>query len=159
MIFDIAEGVKTTYNIGSSQSSIRKARAYLDSIGYYTQLVDHTPSLVQQSLYMNKPVYMRGKSLYNGVYEGHAWICDGYVYEATDVNVSLQVISYAEPLYYQTIGDTYTYTTSTLSFYMNWGYGNYSSLYTTSGVDTDWFGQADQYKYSRRDLINVEPLN
>lgn len=37
--------------------------------------------------------------------------------------------------------------------------GNYSSLHTTAGVDTDWIGQAYQFKYNRRDLINVEPLN
>lgn len=64
-----------------------------------------------------------------------------------------------EPLCYQSFGDVYTYTTSTLSFYVNWGYGMRSSLHTTSGVSTDWFDANYQYKYDRDDLIYISPSN
>lgn len=159
-IYDVAQGVNTEYGIEGSSSDITDAKLFLESQGYEMQMTSHNQAYVQQSIYLDMPVYMRGRRIRDdGSKVGHTWVCDGYVYDATDVTVSLQVVSLTEPLCYQTVGDTHIYTTSTLSFYMNWGRGNYSSLHTTSGVASDWFDANFQYKYDRDDLIYVSPLN
>ena len=155
-IYDVAHGVDTEFGIFGSASDINKAKFYLDSIGYTCQKITHEDAIVRNSIYQNKPVYMKGYRVASP-YElvGHAWVCDGYVYNATDVTVSLQVISFDEPLRYQAVGDTYTFTTAEMSFYMNWGYGNSSSLHTTSGISTDWYNSNMQYVYDREDLVYI----
>ena len=155
-IYDVAHGVDTDFGIFGSSSDIDKAQSYLNSLGYTSQKITHDNGIVHNSLYQNKPVYMKGNRVSSSnELVGHAWVCDGYVYDATDVTVSLQVISFDEPLRYQTVGDTYTFTTAELSFYMNWGIGQYSSLHTTSGISSDWYDSDIQYIYGREDLVYI----
>lgn len=128
----------------------------MNSLGYTCQKITHNNGIVHNSLWQNKPVYMKGNriDMVNGLV-GHAWVCDGYVYDATDITVSMQVVSFNEPLSYQKVGDTYTFTTAELSFYMNWGMGQHSSLHTTSGIYSDWYNSNIQYVNDREDLVYI----
>ena len=156
LIYNLAISTNTQFSMSGSTSDIVHAQDYLERAGYTCQKIDHDKNLVWNSLGRGKPVYMQGERIKDVI--GHAWVCDGYVYDATDVTVSLQVVSYNEPLIYQGVGDTYTFTTDALSFYMNWGLGNTSSLHTTSGISSDWYN-ANQYIYDRQDLIYItKPL-
>ncbi len=59
----------------------------------------------------------------------------------------------------EAVTNDYVYTTGTTSLYMNWGFGSRSALYTTTGGLDDWFSHTNQYKFDRKDLVHIYPLN
>lgn len=156
-VFDVYKGIECYTNLhsGASPANIEDVRDYLIHCGYNAQQVAHSTGYAKASLYLNRPVYMRGHNNSSG----HAWVCDGYVDEQTEITYRLLVLSCADPVMYESVTSDYVYTIGSTSFFMNWGNGYISSLYTTTGGLSDWLDSDSQFKYDRKDLIHIYPLN
>lgn len=153
-VYDVAQGVDTDYGYSGSGANINDAKSYLESKGYNVQKVNHSTGITKASLTVGRPVYMRGEK---SVGNGHAWVCDGYVEESTEITYRLLVVSYAEPLQYETVTTDYIYNVGTTSFYMNWGWGSRSALYTAIGNVSDWFSSDKMYTGDRENLVHIYP--
>lgn len=116
-------------NLGATNNQVKNA---FQSFGYTTTLKEHNATDVRNSIIAQRPVYMGGYT--NQILgipcgDGHHWACDG-VNES--IMRSAYFVEFINPYSctYSTQGYTspsnpgISMTSGSLSFYMNWGWGN-----------------------------------
>lgn len=151
-IYEVAAGINTDFGPEESLSQIGDVKNYLSSEDYNVQQISHSASQVKISLDNSRPVYMVGNV--PGEIVGHAWVCDGYSNISYQVKYTLLVLSYNEPLQYESCVEPYIYYGPVYSFvHMNWGWG---------GIDNGLFSEISwpagcNYADNRFDLINIYP--
>lgn len=129
-------------------------KSYDNNFGYSAILADHNSNEVCASISNNKPVHMRGFTDQIGLFDGHAWVCDGFKSNQTEYQYFIEYLNtnYPNTYFYDSYGETFidlpgyfTRFDFNYSYYhMNWGwYGNYDGWY--SNVDSG----SGNYKYNR----------
>ena len=152
LLYNVANGVNTDYSNGASD--IINVKNYLTALGYQCSRVYHSLSTTLGSLNLSYPVFMSGVT---PNHSGHAWVCDGYQDNMHTVEYILKIIPLDEPLRFVT-ADTYTVSSDSYLFHMNWGSQSvYPGWYTDSGSSSDWPSGIDNCNFSdnRQDLIHI----
>ena len=165
LMFDLGKKIKMDYRSDGSGSNNGNVKEGLEKNYSYSVTEKDFNYLEVQSYLNNKkyPVYMSGSrtSFLGIIYkDGHAWVCEGYKKYTPLKYYKLHLIRGA--------GNNYSYTTdgyenidsnssfySTLSFYMNWGWGSsYNGWY---GFQSSKPNSSDNdYKHNRK-VLYIEP--
>ena len=155
LIKDVADAVDVEFGLDGSPSNINKAKdALVNKFGYSSdaKIIDHRFGDILYSLNNYGVVYMRGDE--GGDEDGHAWVCDGYKTESYRTEYLLMVIPSETGYFYEQEG-SYIQNGSSYSYtHMNWGWnGRYNDWYLDSNIYTS----NGDFKYDRKDIINIHP--
>ncbi len=130
-----------------SVSNILQMQDILNAKGYLTTLQNHDAGGVRASIQQRSPVLMTGRAprkLY-----GHAWVCDGIHYFPVSYYCTLKILSYFDPMTYETAGTYQTSIERPSYYHMNWGNnGSGNGFYLDTG---------HQYIQDRQDLTYILP--
>ena len=120
-----------------------------------SDVLTHDNTKVVKSLNNYNPVYMSGMNKYKPE-EGHAWVCDGYMYTIPSRKYTLYLLLFEDgkpssfdSWYEETIYDTYPFF-----FHMNWGWGgSHNGYFLDSNMDLSSQGFKVNFSVHRKNLI------
>lgn len=134
----------------SNHVTIDEIRTYLSAKGYTSQKVTHSYSSVEGSLLANRPVLMTGvkRTTNASILHSHTWVCDGIREFPNEIIYELKVLSYYDPMTYETAYTASVPFERSSIYHMNWGeYGYGNGYYTDAEVD---------YPLVRTNLVNIK---
>lgn len=160
---DIGAAVNMQYSMeGSGAYDSDAKNAFINKFGYSSniKIVDHNFYTVKNELKANRPTYMSGLmwSDKENDYIGHAWVCDGYRYVSSTTQYTLIVIPSDTGYFWEQEGSYQSPLNISEYTHLNWGYsGENDAWYLDDNIkfmmdDEEW-----DYKYSRKDMINIYP--
>jgi len=164
---ELGEKLGINYNTDEAGSDIGKAKKVLQNYGYDVDEKDDCSSgQVYSALKANQPIYMRGRThqiLGFDAGSGHAWVCDGYEYNES--NIVLTVYApfgshpdanglYATNPYLPQFNHYGGSSYSSLYYHMNWGWGEKYNTWNRAGDYTASNGEV--YKRNTKYLF-VKP--
>lgn len=130
-----------------SVSNIEEMRSYLRSQRYTLSKVSHNAASVRNSLQNQRPVLMVGRNANEEL--GHAWVCDGFRRYPTDLRYTLKVLSYFDPITYETAETYITAVERPDWHHMNWG--------RNGSADGFYMDGGHNYNTDRQNLVNIRP--
>ena len=127
LMYDIGKGVKMSYGINSSGTSIANAYRWLQEKGFScSEIMEYNYSAIEKSVSNDKPVYIRGRRRTGRhSYTGHAWVIDQCAeFKCVMENTKTKDI--------QTITDNFVHC--------NWGWNGECNGYYLSGLFNTTYG-------------------